>query len=82
MNFDQPDFVGVADAADGADQVARFDRPSGPGREYEPGLRPGGAHVGLVGGLLCGLEFERLAGEVEQRKITLPSVSLDPRTAQ
>src|SRR5215475_1314893 len=64
MNLDQPDLVGVADAAKGADQVARLDRTACPGREHESGLWPSRAHVGPVGGLLGSLELERLAGEV------------------
>ena len=34
MDLDQPDLVGVADTAEGADQVARFDRLSRLGREH------------------------------------------------
>jgi hypothetical protein len=36
MDLDEPDLVVVVDAAEGADQVARLDRPSGPGGEHEP----------------------------------------------
>jgi hypothetical protein len=77
MDLDEPELVLVADAPEGADQVARLDRPSGPGGEYEPAFWPGGAHDGAVGGLLVGLELERLAGEIEQRQAAPSGVGLD-----
>src|SRR5262249_24758211 len=77
MDFDEPELVLVADAPEGADQVARLDRPSGPGSEHEPAFWPGGAHDGAVGGLLVGLELECLAGEIEQRQSSPSSVGLD-----
>ena len=36
MDLDGPELVAVADSVERADQVARLDRPAGPGREYKP----------------------------------------------
>jgi hypothetical protein len=77
VDLDEPDLVVVADAAEGADQVALLDRPSGPGGEHEPAFWPGGAHDGTVGGLLVGLDLECLAGEVKQRQASPSGVGLD-----
>ncbi len=60
VDLDEPDLIGVADAPEGPDEIARLDRPPGPGGEHEPGFRPGRAHVDPVGGLAFGLELERL----------------------
>jgi hypothetical protein len=77
VDRDDPDLVVVADAPEGADQVAGLDRPSGTGGEHEIGWRPAGAHVGPVAGLTFGLELEGLAGEVQQRECAAPGVRLD-----
>jgi hypothetical protein len=65
MDLDEPELVLIADAPEGADQVARLDRPPRPGGEHEPAFWPGGAHDSAVGRLLVGLELERLTGEIE-----------------
>src|SRR5690242_7555383 len=77
MDFDEPELVLVADAPEGADQVARLDRPSGPGGEHEPAFWPGGAHDSAVGGLPFGLELERLTGEFKQWETPPSGVGLD-----
>src|SRR5579859_7641999 len=77
MDLDQPELVGVAYATKGADEVPRLYRPPCPGREHEPGLWPGRAHVCPVHGLPSVLELERLASKVKQRKVTLPGMGLD-----
>jgi hypothetical protein len=77
VDLDEADLVVIADAPEGADEVARFDRPPGPRGEHEPGFRPSSAHVDAVGGLPLGLELERPSGYVQQRTScwTVPSLS-------
>jgi hypothetical protein len=58
MDLDDPDLVAVTDAAEGSDQVPRLDRPPGACGEHQAEVRPGAAHVGPVGLLALGLEFE------------------------
>jgi len=65
VDLDDPDLVVVADAPEGSDEVARFDRPPRPGGEDDAGCRPGRAHVDQVGSLTFGLELDCLGGEVE-----------------
>src|SRR5215510_2554648 len=82
VDLDEPDLAVVADAPEGPDEVARFDRPPGARGEYEPGFRPGRAHVDAVEGLAFGLELERLFGRVEQWQASFPSPGLDWRQEQ
>ena len=77
VDLDRPEFVGVADATEGPDEVARLDRPSGPGGEDQVCCWSGRAHVGPVGGLLCDPTLQGLAGEVEQWHVTLAGSCLD-----
>jgi hypothetical protein len=47
-------------------EVPRLDRPPGPGGEHQAGGRPGRVHVSPVGGLLLGLELERLVDDIQK----------------
>jgi hypothetical protein len=82
MNLDSPDLVVVADAAEGPDQIARLDRPPGPGSEDEARVGPGLAHVGLIGSLSFTLELERLANDIQDWQASLPGAGLDRREQQ
>ena len=77
MNFDDPDLVAVADTAERPDKIPRPDRPPCAGGEHEIGVRPGPAHVGAVDVLTFGLELERLADDVQERKATVPSAGFN-----
>src|SRR6516164_1458024 len=81
-DLDEPDLAVVADAPEGPDEVARFDRAPGPRGEYEPGFWPGRTHVDAVEGLAFGLKLERLRGRVEQRQASFTSLGLDRREEQ
>jgi hypothetical protein len=51
MQRDDPELVDLADALERADEVPRLDRPACPGAEDKPGVLPGAAKIGAVGGL-------------------------------
>src|ERR1700730_3094661 len=82
MDLYDPDLLVVADAAEGPLEVPRLDRPPDPGGEHEASVWPGRAHVSPVGSLLLGVELERLANIIQERKATLPGASLDRRKKQ
>ena len=77
VDLDEPDLVVVADAPEGADEVARFDGPPGASSEHESGFWPGRSHVDSVGGLPLGLELERLAGYIKEWQASSPRLGLD-----
>jgi hypothetical protein len=59
VHRDQRNAVLLADAREGSHEIARFDRPAGAGRKYQPGVSPCGAELDSVGPL--GLPAERSA---------------------
>ena len=67
----------VADASERADQVPGFDRPSGAGREDEPGANPGPAEVQAVRVLVLLADDERVLGQAEQRQVPVTGLGLD-----
>lgn len=76
MQADLADTVGVAEASEGPDQVARLDWAAGAGREDESGLRPGGSEPGAVGVLGCAPGRQSGAGQAEQGDIASTSSGL------
>jgi hypothetical protein len=72
----------VANAGERADQVAGFDRPSGAGREDEPGVNPGPAEVGAVRVLVLLAEDERVLGQAGQRQVPVTGSRLDGADVQ
>ena len=67
----------IADADEGAHEVARLDRPARPGCEDETGVSPGGAEVRTVGLLLCLPGSQGDAAQADQRKIPATGSCLD-----
>jgi hypothetical protein len=82
MQPDLADAVIVADAGDGAYEVARLDRAAGTSGEDESGIHPGRAEVGAVCFLMIAAGGQGDAGEPEYGQVARTSASLDRADAQ
>src|SRR6266851_1987075 len=77
MDLDDPDAIALTDPAERTDEVARLKRPSAAGREHQAGVLPSIAERDPVNSLLGLADLQCLTREIGDRKVAVPSASLD-----